>query len=118
MINALNKGVKYITDKFPGPFLNYMRNQLKTSELKNSSLYEITKVAFETTNLDDLYKSIHENISKFMYAENFYIALYKQDKNIITFPYCQDTRSASLHCTVNCSSILKLLWNLTYLLMK
>ena len=82
--------VKYITDNFPGPFMNYMRDQIKTSELQNSSLYEITKVAFAATNLEELYKSIHESTSKLMYAENFYIAIYEKDKNVINFPYFVD----------------------------
>ena len=84
------KLVVEISENDPGPFLNYLRLQLKTSELKNSSIYEITKVAHAATNLNELYKSIHTNISKLMYAENFYIALYKQDENIITFPYWVD----------------------------
>ena len=50
--------IKYITDNFPGPFMNYMREQIQTSQLQNSSLYEITKLAFSATNLDELYKSI------------------------------------------------------------
>ena len=81
MNDTLRSAIQYITDKFPGPFLNYMRNQLKTSELKNSSLYEITKVALDATSLDELYKSIHTNISKLMYANNFYIALYDIENN-------------------------------------
>ena len=56
--------VRYISTKFPSVFLEYLRNQLETSELKNSSLYEITKVAHAATSLDDLYKSIHKNITK------------------------------------------------------
>ena len=60
--------VKYITDNFPGPFMNYMRDQIKTSQLQNSSLYEITRLAFAAASLDELYKSIHESISKLMYA--------------------------------------------------
>ena len=71
MNDTLKSFVQYITKTFPGPFLNYMRDQLKTSELKNSSLYEMTKVAHAATNLDELYESIHKNISKLMYAENF-----------------------------------------------
>ncbi len=82
--------VKYITENFPGPFMNYMRDQIKTSQLQNSSLYEITKLAFAATNLDELYKSIHESISKLMYAENFYIAIYEKDDKIIRFPYWVD----------------------------
>ena len=53
--------VKYIAAKFPGPFMDYMRAQIASSEVKTSSLYEITKVAYSATSLDELYKSIHVN---------------------------------------------------------
>ena len=75
--------IHYISTKFPSVFLDYLRKQLKTSELKNSSLYEITKVAHSATNLDELYKSIHDNISKLMYAENMFIAIYDKKKGLI-----------------------------------
>ncbi len=90
MKNRLNIVLKYITDNFPGPFMNYMREQVKASQLQNSSLYEITKLAFSATNLDELYKSIHESISKLMYADNMYIALYDENNNIVSFPYYID----------------------------
>ena len=56
--------VRYISKSFPSVFLTYLREQLKTSELKNASLYEITKVAHAATTLDELYESIHKNIKK------------------------------------------------------
>ena len=97
--------VKYITDNFPGPFMNYMRDQIKTSQLQNSSLYEITKLAFAATNLDELYKSIHKSISKLMYAENFYIAIYEKDDNIIKFPYWVDKIDIDGHGDIEFDSL-------------
>ena len=63
--------IQYITLKFPGPFLNYMRAQLETSELKNSSLYEISKLAHAATSLDDLYISLHTNINNLISMISF-----------------------------------------------
>ena len=77
--------IQYISTKFPSVFLDYLRNQLKTSELKNSSLYEITKVAFAADSLDELYKSIQANINDLRFSENMFIAIHNQKKNIITF---------------------------------
>ena len=91
MKDIFKKYIHYISTKFPSVFLKYLRTQLKRSELKNSSLYEIVKVAHGATNLDDLYKSIHENISRLMYAENIFIALYDEDEHTISFPYYVDT---------------------------
>ena len=79
--------VQYAATKFPSVFLDYLRNKLETSELKNSSLYEITKVAYSATNLEELYKSIHQNISKLMYAENMFIALHDKKKDLINQMY-------------------------------
>ena len=84
--------IKYISEKFPGPFLNYMRNRIETSELRNASLYEIAKVAYSAKTLDDLYKSIHHNIKKLMYADNMYIAIHDKKKDLITVrsKFCQN----------------------------
>lgn len=90
MTEIVKTYIQYISTKFPSVFLRYLRNQLKTSELKNSSLYEIAKVAHSASSLDELYKSIHENISKLMYAENIFIALNDQYLQKISFPYYVD----------------------------
>ena len=60
MTEIIKNSIHYISTKFPSVFLKYLRNQLKASELKNSSLYEITKVAHDAITLDELYKSIHD----------------------------------------------------------
>ena len=86
--------VQYAATKFPSVFLDYLRDKLETSELKNSSLYEITKVAYSATSLDDLYKSIHQNISKLMYADNIFIALHDKKDDLIRFPYYVDKYDA------------------------
>ena len=87
MTDIFRTFIQYAATKFPSVFLDYLRDKLETSELKNSSLYEITKVAYSANSLEELYKSIHENVSKLMYAKNFYIAIYEKDNNIIKFTY-------------------------------
>ena len=82
--------VKYIAIKFPGPFMGYMRKQIASSEARTSYLYNITRVAYATTSLDEFYKSIHEHIGKLMHAENMYIALHDKEKDLINFPYYAD----------------------------
>ena len=54
--------VKYIAIKFPGPFMGYMRKQIASSEARSSYLYNITRVAYSATSLEEFYKSIHEHI--------------------------------------------------------
>ena len=96
MTDMIKHSIQYISTKFPSVFLKYLRNQLKASELKNSSLYEITKVAHSATTLDILYQSIHKNINKLMYAENMFIAIHDEEDNLIRFPYYKDKYDTSL----------------------
>ena len=90
MKEIFRNSIHYISTKFPSIFLKYLRNQLKTSELKNSSLYEIAKVAHSATTLDELYLSIHSNINNLMYAKNMFIAIHDVDNDVINFPYYVD----------------------------
>jgi len=91
VFNFLKKDyIHYVSTKFPSVFLKYLRKQLKQSELKNSSLYEIAQLAHNATDLNDLYKSIHHNISQLMYAENLFIAVLNKENNNISFPYYVD----------------------------
>jgi PAS domain S-box-containing protein len=55
-----------------------------------NSTVQISEVAHFAQNLDQLYRLIHQIISELMPAENFYIALYDEDSQLISFPYFQD----------------------------
>jgi len=82
--------VHYISTKFPSIFLKYLRAKLQTSELEKTSIYKIAKIAHQTTNLDDLYKAIHESISNLMYAENIFFAILDDKQESISLPYYID----------------------------
>ena len=73
-----------------------LRNRLKHSELLQSSLYKIAQAAHTTQSLHDLYSAIHNIISKLMYAENFYIAIFDKEKNYLYFPYYVDQKDKKL----------------------
>ena len=60
------------------------------TEKNITAAYRISEAANTTTNLDDLYKSIHQIVATLMPAKNFYIALYNKIKDLITFPYFVD----------------------------
>lgn len=53
-------------------------------------LYEITEGVTSTSNLVELLKLIHTSISKVLYAENCFFALYNHEKNQFSFPYFVD----------------------------
>jgi len=62
----------------------------KRSQLLEHALYEIARVPETTKDLDELYFAVHQIIKSFMPADNFYVALYDDVKNIIYFPYFVD----------------------------
>ena len=62
----------------------------KKSELLREVLYDISDSALSSQNINDLYKKIHEEISKLMSGKNFYIALLDEKKDEISFPYMVD----------------------------
>jgi signal transduction histidine kinase len=51
---------------------------------------EILEAANSEKNLSELFKFIHSCIKKLMKADNFYIAYYKKDSDLLTFPYFVD----------------------------
>jgi len=60
------------------------------SEKIMSSLYKISEATFETKDIIELYESIHKTVQELMPAKNFYIALYDEDTELISFPYFID----------------------------
>jgi len=72
-----------------------LRDRLKYSELIQSSLYKIAQAAHSAQSLHDLYAAIHNIISKLMYADNFYIAIFDKENNKLYFPYYVDKKDKS-----------------------
>jgi len=54
-------------------------------------LYEIASSAVTTQSLHGLYAKIHDVLKRVLPTKNFYIALYEPDKDILSFPYFQDS---------------------------
>lgn len=61
----------------------------QTNQLQKATLLIAEKV-LATQNLTDLFEAIHGIVKTLMPADNFYIALYDKEKNIISFPYSVD----------------------------
>ena len=62
------------------------RKERKIKEI----ILEILEAANTEKNLHDFFKFIHNSISKVMKAENFYIAYYNREEDVLTFPYFVD----------------------------
>lgn len=68
--------------------------QSKRFELVQDALYRITQAAITSEGMDVLYRSIHSILGELIPAENFYIALYDPETDLIDFPYYIDQYDA------------------------
>lgn len=62
----------------------------KKNELIRETLYEISESVLVTSDMVTLYQKIHKAVANLMPAKNFYIALYDDKKNLLSFPYMVD----------------------------
>jgi two-component system cell cycle sensor histidine kinase/response regulator CckA len=62
----------------------------KRIEVLQNAVYQVAQAAERATSLDILFNSVHEIISSVMPAQNFYISLYDQEKDLLSFPYFVD----------------------------
>jgi PAS domain S-box-containing protein len=62
----------------------------KRFEKTQNALYEISEAVNTTEDMQTLYSDIHKVIKSLMPANNFYIALYDEEEDILTFPYFAD----------------------------
>ncbi len=62
----------------------------KREEKIQQVIFKIIQHSNEESDIDELFRFIHSGLSELMSAENFYIALYDEDNQVITFPYFID----------------------------
>ena len=62
----------------------------KQAEKLQDAIYRIAQAADQAETLDALYPAIHAIIREVMVADNFYIALYDEAADLLSFPYSQD----------------------------
>src|SRR5581483_3563559 len=65
-------------------------SERKRVEIEQEALYQIASAAITAPHLDELYRSIHRVLASIIPARNFYIALYDEDTNLLSFPYFVD----------------------------
>jgi PAS domain S-box-containing protein len=54
------------------------------------ALYRIAELASAARDLQEFYRAIHGVVGELMYASNFYIALYDEERRLINWPYFVD----------------------------
>ncbi|MEW6086476.1 MAG: PAS domain S-box protein [Chloroflexota bacterium] len=76
-------------------------NDRKRAEALQAAIYQISEAANNAISMDDLFRSVHTIIGQVMPAQNFYIALYDEASEVLSFPYYVDEvdGSASIPAT-------------------
>lgn len=64
--------------------------QRKQAEKVQSVILNISQSASASMNLDELYAFIHQSLGELMPVDNFYIALFDSQQNLMEFPYYID----------------------------
>lgn len=65
-------------------------SEKKNLEILKQAIFNIAQATNTTKSLNELYLEVHHIISDIMPANNFFIALYDQKNDIISFPYYVD----------------------------
>jgi len=65
-------------------------SERKHAQKIQNSIYKISEAVNTTKDIDALYKKIHQIIKELMPADNFYIALYDDINDLLSFPYYVD----------------------------
>ncbi len=67
-------------------------SERKRTERVQQLIYEISRAAYTTENLDQLFQIIKEQLSTVMDTKNFFIALYQKETNTLTLPFFRDEK--------------------------
>ena len=66
------------------------QERLRRSQLVQAALYRIADTASAVPDIDAFYATIHEIVAGLMSGENFYIALYDEERALLSLPYYRD----------------------------
>jgi PAS domain S-box-containing protein len=66
--------------------------QRKQAETLQSAIYQISDAVYSSSNMDDFYRAIQRSLQSVMNADNFFIALYNKETDLLSFPYYVDER--------------------------
>lgn len=72
------------------PQLQQITQKYKRSESIQKSLFDISELASSINELSSLYPAIHDIVGDFMPAQNFFVAFYEEENELIDFVYFVD----------------------------
>jgi PAS domain S-box-containing protein len=64
--------------------------ETRDAEQVQSALYRIAELAGAARDLQEFYAAVHGIVGELMYADNFFIALYDEERQLISWPYYVD----------------------------
>ncbi len=64
----------------------------KQAEQLQSVVYQISETANSVKKIDVLYKKIHKILEQVLDVTNFYIAIYDDEENLLSFPFYKDSK--------------------------
>ena len=101
-LNITKEGKQILCDWYNTPLINDNGEVIGVSSLVNDitkqdktqkiqrALYKISESVTTINDINELYEEIHQIIAGLMKADNFYIALYDESTQLISFPYFVD----------------------------
>ena len=101
-LNITKEGKRILCDWYNTPLISDIGEVIGVSSLVNDitqqdktrkiqrALYKISESVNTINDINELYEEIHQIIAGLMKAENFFIALYDETKDLISFPYFVD----------------------------
>jgi len=87
------------------PQLQSLTEKYKRSERIQKALYHISELSSSLDNFDNLYAEIHNIVSGFMLADNFFVAFYEAQGEKIQFAYFVDEQDEEAVQTVSYEEI-------------
>ena len=69
--------------------------KLRSAEKLQKSLFEIASLVHKSKDMQEFYERLHRIIGELLHVENFFIALYDEKSEVISFPYFVDTEDES-----------------------
>jgi GAF domain-containing protein len=71
--------------------LESLEAEHQRSERVQAALYRIAETASAAQDMQEFYAEIHRIVGELMFAENFYVVLYDDDRRMMSWPYGVDT---------------------------
>ncbi|MGH9946158.1 MAG: PAS domain S-box protein [Pyrinomonadaceae bacterium] len=67
----------------------------KRAEIESRVIHEIIQGLATTSNLEELLALVQQSVGQAIYAENFYVALYDKQTDLLHVPFCEDKFDAA-----------------------